>query len=116
MKEYVLIVYSNPMPGREREYNDWYNNQHLGEVLALPGYVRAQRYKLTDMKLDEAMPDVAHQYVAFYYMETEDPKAALSDLKNRVETGVIGLTEAMAPDFLAYCYAVASPLVARAEG
>jgi hypothetical protein len=110
MKEHVLIVYSNPTPGREQEFNDWYNNQHLKDVLAQPGYLRAQRYKLTDYKLDEAMPDVGHQYVAFYYMETDDPETALNDMKTRVETGVIGLTEAMAPDFLAYCYEVASPL------
>ena len=112
MKEHVLIVYSSPVPGREQEYNDWYNNQHLQDVLTVPGYLRAQRFKLTDFKLDADMPDVGHQYAALYYMETDDPEAALSDLKNRVETGVIGLTEAMQPDFLAYCYEVASPLVA----
>jgi hypothetical protein len=113
MKEHVLIVYSSPVPGREREYNDWYNNQHLQDVLTIPGYVRAQRFKLTDFKLDAAMPDVSHQYAAFYYMETDDPEAALSDLKNRVETGAIGLCEAMATDFLAYCYVGESPVVTR---
>lgn len=115
MKEHVLIVYSSPVPGREQEYNDWYNNEHLQDVLTVPGYLRAQRFRLTDFKLDAAMPDVAHQYAAVYFMETDDPEAALIDLKTRVETGVIGLTEAMQPDFLAYCYAVASPLVSIAE-
>lgn len=113
MKEHVLIVYSSPVPGREQEYNDWYNNQHLQDVLTVPGYRRAQRFKLTDLKLDDAMPDVGHQYAAFYFMETDDPEAALNDLKNRVETGVIGLCDAMAPDFLAYCYEGASPVVTR---
>jgi len=111
MKQYVLVVYSNPVEGREEEYNDWYNNQHLKDVLSQPGYLRAQRYKLTGFKLDDAMPDVPHQYVAFYYMETNDPEAALNDMKARVEAGIIGLTDAMGPDFLAYCYEAASELV-----
>lgn len=114
MGNYVLTVYSNPVEGREDEYNDWYNNQHLKDVLAQPGYMTAQRYKLTGHKLDEAMPDIAHQYVAFYFMETDDPETALNDMKKRVEAGIIGLTDAMAPDFLAYCYEAASPLVKSA--
>lgn len=111
MNEYVLVVYSNPAPGREDEYNDWYNNQHLRDVLAQPGYVSARRFKLTEFKLDEAMPDPSHQYVAFYNMVTDNPEQALNEMKARVEAGVIGLTDAMAPDFLAFCYGAASALV-----
>lgn len=111
MNEYVLVVYSNPTPGQEDAYNDWYNNQHLKDVLAQPGYISARRFKLTDFKLDAAMPDPSHQYVAFYNMVTDDPEQALNDMKARVEAGIIGLTEAMAPDFLAFCYAAASPMV-----
>lgn len=110
MAEYVLVVYSRPVAGREDEYNDWYNNQHLKDVLAQPGYLSARRFKLTDFKLDPAMPDPSHPYVAFYYMETEDPEAALNDMRARVEAGIIGLTDAMEQDFLAYCYSAASPL------
>lgn len=111
MKEYVLVVYSNPVPGREDEYNDWYNNQHLQDVLAQPEYVQARRYKLTDLKLDPQMPDASHEYVAFYHINTDNPEAALQGMVERVEAGVIGLSEAMAPNFLAYCYEAASPLV-----
>ncbi|MFA7556111.1 MAG: hypothetical protein WCY88_17850 [Spongiibacteraceae bacterium] len=111
MKEYVLVVYSNPVPGKEQEYNDWYNNQHLSDVLAQPDYIQARRYKLTDLKLDDAMPDASHQYVAFYHLHTDDPDAALKGMVARVEAGVIGLSDTMAPDFLAYCYAAASPLM-----
>lgn len=114
-KDYVLVVYSNPAPGREADYNDWYNNQHLKDVLAQPGYHSARRFRLTDFKLDDAMPPQSHQYVAFYYMRTDDPKKALDDMKTRVEEGIIGLTDAMAEDFLAYCYEAASPLVQELE-
>ena len=32
MGEYVLVVHSRPVAGKEAEYNDWYNNQHLKDV------------------------------------------------------------------------------------
>lgn len=111
MGDYVLVVYSGPVEGREDEYNDWYNNQHLQDVLAQPGYISARRYKLTDMKLDEGMPDASHPYVAFYYLQTDDPQKALDGMKERVQSGVIAMTDAMAPDFLAFCYEAESPLV-----
>lgn len=111
MQEYILVVYSNPVEGKEEEYNDWYNNQHLSDVLAQPDYIQARRYKLTDLKLDEAMPNPHHQYVAFYHLLTNDPDAALKGMVARVEAGTIGLSDAMAPDFLAYCYQAASPLM-----
>jgi len=66
---------------------------------------------VTDLKLAPEMPDTHHQYVAFYHINTDDPDAALKGMVERVEAGVIGLSDAMAPDFLAYCYVAASPLV-----
>ena len=42
----LLVVLSGPVaPEREDTYNDWYTNVHLPDVLAVPGYVRAARYK-----------------------------------------------------------------------
>ncbi len=46
--KHVLVVMSNPAPGKEQEYNDWYTNVHLGDVLKVPGIVSAQRFKLDD--------------------------------------------------------------------
>ncbi|MFC0529945.1 hypothetical protein [Phytohabitans kaempferiae] len=40
----ILVVHSNPVPGREDEYNKWYDSEHVPEMLAVPGFVSAQRY------------------------------------------------------------------------
>ena len=32
----------------EAEFNEWYNEQHLPERMAIPGYVSARRFKLED--------------------------------------------------------------------
>ncbi len=42
----LLVVLSGPVSSeRDDAYNDWYTNVHLSDVLAVPGYVRATRYK-----------------------------------------------------------------------
>ena len=54
MAVHRLIVFSAPTPGQEDEYNDWYNNVHLDEVVAIPGFVsrsalQAQRRSATGL-------------------------------------------------------------------
>jgi hypothetical protein len=77
MQKHVMLVYSDPTPGREDEYNAWYNDVHLKEVLATEGFVRAQRFKVSDI-----MPGVTdHKYVAIYEIETDDLEGAMAALK-----------------------------------
>ena len=73
----LLVVLSGPVsPERDDAYNDWYTNVHLSDVLAVPGYVRAARYKafLGDRSFEQ-------EYLALYELEVEDLDAlqAVSD-------------------------------------
>src|SRR5207237_10183982 len=43
---YVYLVMSDPMPGREFEFNDAYQNVHMGDLVQLPGWTGAQRFRL----------------------------------------------------------------------
>jgi hypothetical protein len=57
----LINVWLNVAPEREEELNDWYNLEHLKQVVALPGFVRARRYSVDDAPL---------KYLAWY--ETVD--------------------------------------------
>jgi hypothetical protein len=59
----LLIVRSNVVPAREDEYNRWYNEVHLRDMLAVPGVLTARRYVSL---LDEP------KYAAVYELESED--------------------------------------------
>ena len=64
----LLVVLSGPVaPEREDAYNDWYTNVHLPDVLAVPGYVRAARYKAFpgERSFDQ-------EYMALYELDVED--------------------------------------------
>ena len=42
----VLVETMDVDEADESEFNEWYNEQHLPERMAIPGYVSARRFKL----------------------------------------------------------------------
>jgi hypothetical protein len=75
----VFLVYTEPVAGREDEYNDWYSNQHIPDVLSVPGFVAAQRFTLSDAQRNPALAKDALKYVAVYEIEG-DPHEAVAKL------------------------------------
>ena len=43
---YVYLVMSDPLPGNEFDFNDGYQNMHMGDLVQLPGWTGAQRFRL----------------------------------------------------------------------
>jgi hypothetical protein len=43
---YAYLVMSDPLPGREFDFNDGYQNMHMGDLVQLPGWMGAQRFRL----------------------------------------------------------------------
>jgi hypothetical protein len=97
MARFSLVVYSNPVEGREQEYNDWYSNQHLRDLLAIPGVISARRFKLSGTQIGEvAQP---YQYLAIYDVEAEDVSSFLEEMTARTAKGAIPVSTAMSRDF-----------------
>src|SRR5229473_2360068 len=42
--EGMLIVFTDVKAGDERDFNEWYNREHIDERVNLPGFRRARRY------------------------------------------------------------------------
>ena len=40
---YVYLVMADPLPGREAEFNDGYQNMHMGDLVQLPGWTGIKR-------------------------------------------------------------------------
>ena len=68
MKTYYL-VYSNPVEGMDEEYNQWYNEVHLKEVLQIEGFNAAQRFELSPVQLVE---EQEYKYLAMYEVDSDD--------------------------------------------
>jgi hypothetical protein len=50
--KHVFVVFTNPLEGREDDYNAWYSDVHLKDVLQVPGIIAAQRFKLSVVQRD----------------------------------------------------------------
>ena len=41
----IFLIYTDIDPQHEDEFNDWYNTEHLAELLTVPGILAAARYE-----------------------------------------------------------------------
>jgi len=98
----VFLVHTNPVEGLEEEYNDWYTNRHLQDVLKIPGFTAAQRWVLSETPSDPPCPPPAHKYLAIYDVEGTGADA-IAALAETVAAGM-EISEALAPDALTYLY------------
>jgi hypothetical protein len=92
MAEFQLVVLSNPAPGREAEYNSWYDTIHLPQLLQIPGIVSVKRLVATTR-----FP-TSHRYLALYVMETDDPNAVMNEIAARSENGTLTMSDALGSD------------------
>ena len=94
MAKYTFIVLTNPVEGKESEYNDWYDRQHIPDVLNVPGFVSAQRFHLADAQMSRD-GNRAHKYLAVYEIETDDLAGTLKELRARGGTAEIVPSDAI---------------------
>ena len=65
----LLVVMSNPLDGRHDDFNSWYSNVHIRDVMRLPGSSAVQRLRLLDAQMSDApgiVADRAFAYLALY--------------------------------------------------
>jgi hypothetical protein len=95
MTRHVFVVLTNAVAGQEDEYNDWYNNRHLPDVLACNGFVAAQRFKLTEMDPGQ---EFSHRYLALYEVETDDLAKTNQALTEAASDGAMFISPALNMD------------------
>ena len=98
MVRFSFVVHTNPVEGREQEYNDWYSNQHLKDLLAIPGVISARRFKLSGTQIQDVAQ--TYQYLAIYDIEADDVSSFIKEIMLRTENGAIAVSTAMSSDLL----------------
>ncbi len=85
-----LVVYTSCAPGRDDEFNKWYDEIHAPEICALGPFTEARRYRIPDTQMLEQK----HAYLAIYEYEgsAEDARKALEE-----SAGKLRMTETFDP-------------------
>lgn len=95
MSKPLLVVHTQPVSAEQEDaYNDWYNNEHLDDVVRLSGYRAAKRYVRSDVNAVEGVGPAQHKYLAIYELDTDDVELAATNLKEAVAAGM-PLSEAL---------------------
>jgi hypothetical protein len=68
MERHIMVVQVNPVVGRDDEFNEWYDNYHIKEMLKTPGFVSARRFRFCDVQLPSG-DTASHKYLVIYEIE-----------------------------------------------
>ncbi len=97
MAKAVLLVFTRPSrPEVEDEYNRWYDEEHLADVLRVPGIAGASRFKISNAQRTGFDPaDAPAPYLAVYEIESDDLQATLDELRSRGRTSEMPISDAL---------------------
>jgi hypothetical protein len=77
MERWLMIVETNCNDfSQEKEFNEWYDNVHLQDVLSVDGIVRASRYENSNPTEGRG------KYLALYEIESADVSQVMASLSD----------------------------------
>ena len=66
MERHLLLAFTSPVDGEENQYNDWYSDVHVREVLCTKGFVGGERFRLAE---GEDPANAPSPYLAIFEVE-----------------------------------------------
>lgn len=94
-RQYVLVI-SDCKPGREAEYNDYYDKRHIPDILAhQPEVVSAQRFGVSPHFAPDGVP--AWRFSTLYTVETDDMDGYLQRSTELMRSGKIPPSDTAIP-------------------
>jgi hypothetical protein len=88
---YTFVAFTNAVEGKETDFNEWYDRQHIPDVLEVPGFASAQRFVSTDSQLVPA----AHRYMTLYQIDTDNLDETLAAFGAHAAQGKIVMSDAV---------------------
>lgn len=95
MARYQYFILSRPKPGREAEFEDWYDNVHLGDVCKVDGVVGATRYRIDHTVFGAQLPSPGWTCLAIYEVESDNPKAVMDAISAAAKTPAMFVSDAI---------------------
>jgi hypothetical protein len=101
-KKYKMVVFTNAIEGKDKDFNDWYQNTHLAQIVSIKSFVQAQRFRF-HTSIVPGSPDSA-RYMAIYDIETDDINASLGAMNELAVSGRMPLPDSMAQPIVGAVY------------
>jgi hypothetical protein len=98
MARHVFLGLTSPVDDQEHEYNEWYNETHIPEILSVPGIISARRFKT---KVVHAPGAPAWKYICIFEVETDDLGSTLKALGEATSSPISALDESVSGSIVA---------------
>ena len=95
MPTYRFVALAVPHPGREAEFEDWYDNRHIPDCLKLDGFVAAQRFRIAGAPAGAEVP--AWQAMTIYEIESDDIEATMAQIARLARTEAMPISDSFDP-------------------
>ena len=112
MARFTYTILSRAIPGREEEFKAWYRDQHIKDVLAMPGVVRGQLVELGFQRVYD-LDAPRYTLLTIYELEGENPEPIINALRDASGSEHMPATDALDKSGMIQ---VAGTVIARGEG
>ena len=88
MSKAIYVVQSSALDAEhEAAYDTWYDNEHIPDVLDVPGFVSARRFRIADGGED------AHTFLTIYEIDADDVQASVKELFRMAQAGDMNILD-----------------------
>jgi hypothetical protein len=91
----IFVVMSNAEPGQDEEFNDWYTNRHLVDLLNMDGVEAAQRFQFALPGPSGAEPEF--RYLCVYEVEDGMRESVNQALRDAAAERPVAIEEGREP-------------------
>jgi hypothetical protein len=107
-----MLVFSDAVSEDvEDEYNAWYSNRHLQDLIRMPRVVAATRYRIAKgIEATPGMPTAEHGYLAIYELDADSPAGIqefVDALAVAIERGEVKVSPALDAANVSATFAIA---------
>jgi hypothetical protein len=84
----VFVVQSSALDAaHESAFDEWYHSVHIPEILDVPGFIGARRFRIVDGDAE------AHPFLTIYEIEGDDVRAPLREMYRRAQAGEMNIPD-----------------------
>lgn len=91
MPKFKYLMFTNPVKGRDAEFNTWYDDVHLPDIRATGAFRTAERFEIVASAFTAPSE---YRYATIYEVEGEDADQALSKLVAAAKAGQFRMSDA----------------------
>jgi hypothetical protein len=98
----ALLILTSAIHGKadHEAFNKWYDEVHVPDLLTIPEFQSARRYRVSDARLFPGqVQEPNFEYVAIYRIKAADENALRAAAKRVEELGMSGISQSDAFDY-----------------